>query len=46
MIVSAITVFILVVNITPSRLQIVPWPNYKLKLFANSNRDNGTGADS
>ena len=37
---SVIAVFRLVDNIMPSRLQIVRWPNSKLKPFANSNRDN------
>ena len=40
-VVSAITVFWLVDNVIPSRLQIVHWPNYKLNPFANSNHDTG-----
>ena len=36
--VSAIAIFRLVDNLNPNHLQIIHWPNYKLKLFANSNR--------
>ena len=39
--VSAIAVFRLVDSLMPGRLRIVHWPNYKLKPFANSNRDAG-----
>ena len=46
MVVSAIAVFRQVDNPTPSRLQIVYWPNYKLKLFANSNCDSGNNSGS
>ena len=32
-------VFLLVDNLMPSRIQIFHWPSYKLKPFANSNRE-------
>ena len=41
-VVSGEAVFRLVDNLMPSRLQIVHWHNYKLKLLANWNRDTGT----
>ena len=41
-VVSAMVVFSLVDTVMLSRLQIVHWRNYKLKPFANSNRDTRT----